>query len=239
MPSFAIIRTEVERLHPGAFTSYESPVSEVLPTGITAVDEKAGGIPKSGLTQICAPVGVTSGRTTILHSLLASVTSQEQFCALVDASDRFNPAAASGAGVCLSRLLWIRCAGGRMHALEQTFKAADILLQNGGFGVIAMDLSAVGEALVRKVPLTTWFRFSRVLEKTPSALVVLMAHPCAQSCAALTLHLGFAQPRWEGEGPSHGRILSGVNFASEIARARGKKSIQNASTQFTARSQWA
>jgi hypothetical protein len=239
MSSVAVIRTQVERRHPGAFTRYEAPAPGVFPTGIEAVDAKTGGIPKSGLTQICAPLGVTSGRTTLLRSLLARATGQEQFCALVDASDRFDPASAAGAGVCLSRLLWIRCAERRMQALEQAFKAADILLQNGGFGVIAVDLSAVDEASVRKIPLTTWFRFSRVLEKTPAALVVLMAHPAAQSCAALTLHLGHAHPLWEGEGRSHGRILSGVEFASEIARARGKKPVQNASTHFTARPRWA
>ena len=46
-----------------------------------------GGIPRGALTQICAPVGITSGRTALLLSLLAQVTGKEQFCAVVDASD--------------------------------------------------------------------------------------------------------------------------------------------------------
>jgi hypothetical protein len=239
MSSVAIIRAQVECRHPGAFLRYEPPQLETFPTGIVEVDVQTGGISKSGLTQICAPPGVTSGKTTLLLSLLARVTGQEQFCALVDASDRFDPASAAGAGVCLSRLLWVRCAGRGLKALEQAFKAADILLQNGGFGIIAVDLSGVEEASVRKIPLTTWFRFSRVLEKTPTALLILMTHPAAQSCASLTLHLNHAQPLWKGEGASHGRILSGVEFASEIARTRGKKPVLKAGTHFTARSRWA
>jgi hypothetical protein len=240
MSSVAVIRTQVESRHPGAFTCYQRPAREVFPTGIEAVDAQTGGIPKGALTQICAPCGVSSGRATLLNSLLARVTAEGQFCALVDASDRFDPASAAAAGVCLPCLLWIRCAArSRMQALEQAFKTTDILLQNGGFGVIAVDLSGVDEASVRKIPLTTWFRFSRVLERTPTALVVMMAHAAAQSCAGLTLHLGHAQPRWEGQGTSHGRMLSVVEFASEIARTRGKKPVQKAGTRFTARPRWA
>ena len=72
---------------------------------LPAVDRQIGGIPKGALTQVCAPVGMSSGRTTLLLSLLAQVTSKEQFCAVVDANDCFDPESADAAGVCLSRLL--------------------------------------------------------------------------------------------------------------------------------------
>ena len=85
-----------------------------------------------------------------------------------------------------------------MKAVEQAFKAADILIQNGGFGVIALDLGNVDEKLIRKIPLTTWFRFARVMEALPTALVVLLTHSAAQSCAALTLNMG-ASSQWSGQ----------------------------------------
>ena len=150
MSSIAVIRSLVERRIPGALTVYERRTSEVFPTGIAAVDHEVGGIPKSALTQLCAPVGVTSGRTTLLLSLLGQVTGKEQFCALVDAGDSFDPESADVMGVCLSRLLWVRCTERGMKAVEQTFKAADILIQNGGFGVIAVDLSNVDERLIQE-----------------------------------------------------------------------------------------
>jgi recombination protein RecA len=241
MSSVALIRAHVERRIPGALTFYERSTPEVFSTGIAAVDRETGGIPKGALTQICAPAGVTSGRTTLLLSLLAQVTSKEQFCAVVDAGDCFDPASATSMGVCLSRLLWVRCSDrNRLKSVEQAFKAADILIQNGGFGVIAIDLGNVEERLIRKIPLTTWFRFARVMEAMPTALVILPTHHAAQSCAALTLHVGQATPQWSGLlATSHGQILSDVRFNLEIGRTRTKKPVQSARTNFSARPQWA
>ena len=239
MSSIANIRSQVEGRIPGALTVYERSTPEVFSTGIPSLDREMGGVPKGALTQICAPAGVTSGRTTLLLSLLAQVTGKEQFCALVDASDCFDPESADAVGVCLSRLLWVRCIDRGMKAVEQAFKAADILIQNGGFGVIAIDLGNVEEKLVRKIPLTTWFRFARVMEALPTALVILLPYSAAQSCAALTLNLG-ASAQWSGrDAVSHTRLISSVEFKVELGRTRAKKPVQSASTNFTVRPQWA
>jgi recombination protein RecA len=239
MSSVAIIRSQVERHIPGALTIYERPTPEVFPTGITAIDREMGGVPQGALTQICAPVRITSGRTSLLLSLLAQVTAKEQFCALVDATDCFDPESADAVGVCLSRLLWVRCIQRGMKAVEQAFKSADILIQNGGFGVIAIDLGNVDEKLIRKIPLTTWFRFARVMEAMPTALVILLPYSAAQSCAALTLNLG-ASSKWSGtDAVSHTRLISTVEFNVEVGRTRTKKPVQNAINNFTVRPQWA
>jgi recombination protein RecA len=239
MSSVAVIRSQVERRIPGALTIYERPIPEVFPTGILAIDRETGGIPKGALTQICAPVGITSGRTSLLLSLLAQVTGKEQFCAVVDESDSFDPESADAVGVCLSRLLWVRCIQRGMKAVEQAFKSADILMQNGGFGVIAIDLGNVDEKLIRKIPLTTWFRFARVMEAMPTALVILLPYSAAQSCAALTLNLG-ASAQWSGtDAVSHTRLISTVEFNVEVGRTRTKKPVQSARNNFTVRPQWA
>jgi recombination protein RecA len=239
MTSVALIRAQVESRIPGALRVYQRPAPEIFPTGITAIDRETGGIPKSALTQICAPVGVTSGRTSLLLSLLAQVTGKEQFCALVDAGDSFDPESAHAMGVCLSRLLWVRCAERyAMKRLEQAFKATDLLVQNGGFGLIALDLGGIEENLIRKVPLSTWFRFARVMEASPSALVVLLTHSAAQSCAALTLQLGQAAPQCSGTGISHAQVLANVQFNIEVGKTRTKKPVQGARTKFIARAQW-
>lgn len=241
MSSVAVIRAQVERRIPGALTVYEHSAPEVFSTGIAVVDRETGGIPKGALTQLCAPGGITSGRTTLLLSLLAQVTNQkEEFCALVDATDCFDPESASVMGVCLSRLLWARCGGHGMKAVEQAFTVADILIQNGGFGVIALDLGNVEEKLIRKIPLTSWFRFARVMEKSPTALVISLTHSAAQSCAALTLHFDTATAAWSGaETVSHSRLVSRMKFNVEIGRTRTKKPVQGERSYFTARPQWA
>jgi recombination protein RecA len=232
-----MIRSQVESRLPGALSPYVPPEPEMLLTGIHALDSLTGGIPKGRLTQICAPVGISSGRTTLLLSLMAEVTNREEFCALVDAGDCFYPASAEAAGVDMSRLLWVRCQGRRgMQPLEQAFKAADIIVQNGGFGLIAVDLGNIEERLVRKVPLSTWFRFARVVEKMPAALVFLLSHPAAQSCSALTLRLSGRQARWQGaEKASHAHFLSGIEYGLEIGRARMRKPVQSVPERFTAK----
>src|SRR6185312_14051101 len=96
------------------------------------------------------------------------------------------------------------CNKRRLKPLEQAFKATDILVQNGGFQLIAVDLGGIEEQTLRKVPLTTWFRFARVVEKTEIALVFLAAHPAAQSCSGLTLNAGTVLTRWGG---THTKLL--------------------------------
>jgi hypothetical protein len=112
-----------------------------------------------------------------------------------------------------------------MKPLEKAFKAADILLQNGGFGLIAVDLSGVDERLLRKVPKATWFRFSRVAEKTQTPLVFLASYAAAGNCSAWTLRMKGMSAVWSGSvNAPHTNILAGVNFGAEVTRSkrRGK-----------------
>jgi recombination protein RecA len=237
MPSIAEIRSQVERQIPGALSGFKRSTPEVFPTGIPAIDRELGGIPKGALTQICAPAGITSGRTSMLVAMLAQATGKEQFCALVDAMDCFDPESAEANGVCLSYLLWVRCSGRRMKSVEQAFKAADILIQNGGFGVSAIDLGDVDEKLIRKIPLTTWFRFARVMEPLPTALVMLLPYPAAQNCAALTLNVS-ASAQWSGTGTlPHNQLLSKVEFNVEVVRTRTRKPVQGMRNNSTVTSQ--
>ena len=242
MASLALIRAHVESRLPGALTLYERPAPQVFPTGIAALDKQVGGIPQGALTQVHAVPGLASGKTALLVSLMAQVTSREHFCALVDATDCFDPASAETAGVNLARILWVRCAARqRLSPLEQAFKAADILVQNGGFGLIAVDLGNVEDKQVRKVPLATWFRFARVVEKMPAALVFLLPFPAAQSCAGLTLRLECAEPLWMGaDKVSHARFLAQMRCEIEIGRSRLRKPVQSATRpRFAATPVWA
>jgi RecA/RadA recombinase len=140
-----------------------------------------GGLPQGALTQICAAARASVGRTTLLVSTMAQLARQQECCAWIDPMDAFDPASAAAAGVDLSRVLWVRCDRSRsLKPLEQAFKSADILVQNGGFRLITLDLGSIDEKSLRQMPLTTWFRFARVTEKTPCALVVLASYPAAK-----------------------------------------------------------
>ncbi len=76
------------------------------------------------------------------------------------------------------------------HCLEQVLRAADLLLESGGFGLIVLDLGDLPPHAARRIPLTTWFRFRRAVEYTPTILLAIEQHPIAGSCSSLLLQLG-------------------------------------------------
>src|SRR3954466_4507393 len=67
----------------------ERSAPDTLSTGIAALDTLTGGIPRGALTEICGPA--SSGRTSVLLSLMARMTQNNEVCALVDATDSFHP----------------------------------------------------------------------------------------------------------------------------------------------------
>jgi hypothetical protein len=94
-------------------------------------------------------------------------------------------------------LLWVRC-----RSLEQSLHAADLVIQGGGFGFIALDLSDVAPETVRHVPLNAWFRFRRAVEDTSTVLLVLEQESNAKTCASLVLRMSMKVAKWSGAGES-------------------------------------
>jgi recombination protein RecA len=88
------------------------PEAATVVSGIEALDALTGGLPRGGLTEICGPA--SSGRTSVLMAVMAKMTAQGEVCALVDASDSFDPKSAEAAGVELRRVLWVRCSKNRV-----------------------------------------------------------------------------------------------------------------------------
>ncbi|HVP47782.1 MAG TPA: hypothetical protein VMT32_14405 [Bryobacteraceae bacterium] len=201
------------------FKLHERPVPDLLPSGIARLDSALGGIPRGFVTDIFGPA--SSGRTTILRSLMAQ---NEEFCALVDASDAFDPASAAAAGVALDRLLWIRCGGNAEHALQAT----DLLLQAGGFGLVVMDLGDIRPETARRISLASWYRLRRAVENTPTALVVIERAPLARACASLAIECARTGIQWSG-APGCSQLLRRVAFSAER-----RKPLRPASAEFEA-----
>ena len=164
-----------------AFRIHEKTVVETLSTGIEEVDALTGGMPRGAISEIFGPA--SSGRTSLMCSILAYATMHEETCALVDTNDVFAPTAAAAAGIDFNRLLWIRCAGN----LEHAFKATDLLLHAGGFGLVILDLGDVPGKDARQIITSWWYRFRRTVEDRPTVLTVLSEESCTRSCAASAL----------------------------------------------------
>ena len=195
---------------PSPFTDLDRRVIESVPTGIAALDALTGGLPRGAITEIFGPP--TSGRTSTMVAILAEAIAGDEVCALVDGNDAFDPKSAASAGVELRRLLWVRC-----HKLDQALKSADLLLQGGGFGRVVMDLTDLPLPHVRSIPLASWFRFQRTIEKTPTALIVMSPESIVKSAAALVLRMEMRDTQWS-------TILDGLNLNIEVVRSRRPRS---------------
>jgi hypothetical protein len=202
--SLATLRSKIEADLRGRvaspFSYRDRNTFELVSTGIPEMDALVGGLPRGAMTEICG--AASSGRTSFLLSALASRTADNEVCALVDARDSFDPLTANSAGIDLKKLLWVRC-----QNIEQALRATDLLIQAGGFGMVAMDLSDVPTGTVRQVPLNAWFRFRRAVEDTPTILLLLNQEPNAKTCASLVLKLETKEARWSGASPPVAQAL--------------------------------
>lgn len=182
--SKAEIEAEVASRFGSVFKLQEKRPAEVISTGVPEIDEFTfGGLPRGAMSEVFGPA--SSGRTSFMLSSLAHATNHDEVCALVDTNNAFDPESAIRTGINFERLLWIRCA----NNLEHAFKATDLLLQGGGFGLVILDLGDVPAKNAKRIISSWWYRFRRTLEATPTALVVIAEESCVRSCATLALEL--------------------------------------------------
>ena len=218
--SLATLRSQIEvalrgRV-PAPFTYRDRNVLEVVSTGIPELDASFGGLPRGAMTEICGPA--CSGRTSMLLSALAARTADGEVCALVDAQNSFDPLSAAAAGVALKQLLWVRC-----QNIDQALRATDLLIQGGGFGLVAVDLSDAPSRLARQVPLNAWFRFRRAVEDTPTILLLIGQESNAKTCASLVLRLDAQNVHWSVASNRYEEFLQGLKPIKAMQRTRELK----------------
>lgn len=260
------------------------PTPEMVSSGIREIDALTGGLPRGCLTEICG--SASSGRTSVLLAALAAATRRQEICALVDASDAFDPLSGAAAGVDFEKMLWVRC-GAREEKnlpqrhrdtettknkiqitfnreghdfsranktnpktwaltaegpLENALRTTDLLLQSGGFGMIVLDLGDIPFKNARRIPLTTWFRFQRAVETTPTILFVIAEAAVAQTCAALLLKVQSSGKKLSAlssqlsveASPPHAQLLEGLHIEGELLRSRlERKPMQSINASFT------
>ncbi len=186
-------------IDPRKFSAHRRSAVDYLPTGVPELDRRlGGGLPRGRLVEITGDR--SSGKTSLLLSILAQATGREEWVAYVDAFDSLAPECALKAGANLDRLLWIRCGKGTGDAVEGALKAADILVQGGGFGVIALDLDPFSAGGPRRIPLPAWFRLQRALKGTTTILLALSRHRAAGGAASPVLFLERRRSCWDSRG---------------------------------------
>jgi recA bacterial DNA recombination protein len=140
-----------------------------LITGLSFLDQViGGGLPKGAITELISP-RASAGSTSLIHALLQSGQRNHYFVALIDGRDSFDPSASGELGkACLHYLLWVRCT----NALD-SIKAADLLLRDGNFPLVIVDLVLNPPADLSKIPQTSWYRLQRLVESAPTACLVM------------------------------------------------------------------
>ena len=107
--------------------------------------------------------------------------------------------------------------------LEQALKSTDLLLHGGGWGVVVFDLGEISSVDARRIDLSTWFRFRRAVENTPTILVLLVEESCAKSCASLVLRCQRRANHWNRAAASVEAGIStfeGFEVEGEVTRSR-------------------
>jgi len=143
-----------------------TPAADRLATGLPAIDETiGGGLPKNAITELSSP-NPSAGSALLLYALLQNAQRAGYFLALVDGQDSFDPHPLDA--VSLGRLLWVRC-----RKAFEAVQAADLLLRDGNFPLVVLDLVLNAPEELRKIPQTSWYRLQRLVEAAPAAFLVL------------------------------------------------------------------
>jgi recombination protein RecA len=125
--------------------------------------------------------------------------------------------------------------------LEQALKVTDLLLHAGGWGVVVFDLGNISWVDARRIELSTWFRFRRAIENTPTILLLLGEDTCAKSCSSIVLRCQRKAERWSSASaqrhPAEQATLQGYEMEGQIFNSRiGLTPMDSA--QWTVKSLW-
>jgi recombination protein RecA len=262
------------------------PVPEMVSSGIAEMDALTGGLPRGCLTEICGPAS-SGRTTLLLSAVAAATRRGEfcavvdasdaldpQSAAAAgieldrllwvrcgkNSSQKKSPAAHRKDLGTEKNIFNSNSHAEHRHAeqsLEQLLRVTDLLLESGGFGLIALDFGDLPPQTARRIPLTTWFRFRRAVEHTPTVLLAIEPQSSAGSCSSLlikmkSIKMGSIKMRADGNlgdkqrinlpclMPAHTQLLSELEITAEIVRSRmDRKPVRSAEITFTSKTAWA
>ena len=184
-----------------------------LITGLPFLDEPiGGGLPRGAITELISPQP-SAGSASLIHAVIYFAYRNNYFVALIDGRDSFDACTLNNAW--LRHLLWVRCSNA-----SEAIKATDLLLRDGNFPLVIVDLVLNAPEELRKIPQTTWYRLQRLVEAVPTACLVLTRYEMVSS-AQLKLLL---ENSWDirsfetHDALSHLRIMVKRSHLSDAGR---------------------
>src|SRR4051794_33780727 len=143
-------------------------------TGQSLLDTILGdGLPKGAITEITSS-SLSAGSASLIAALVRAAGQARYFMALIDGRDSFNPEPFRTGS--LRHLLWVRC-----QKATDAIKAADLLLRDGNFPLVLLDLVLNSPNELQKVPPNNWYRLQRLVEPSSTTFLVLSRHSMVAS----------------------------------------------------------
>ena len=188
-----------------------TPGEEVLGTGCEVLDCLLdGGLCRGTMVELVG--GRSSGRFSLVMSVLAAVTGCGEAAALVDLGDAFDPQGAAAAAVDLDRLLWAR-----PRTTKEALASAEAILASGiPLVVIELGMPPVpgGRGLE-----AGWLRLARRARTQRVALLVASPYRVSGTAAQEVVETRIARPSWMGSGLGP-RLLTGLETHLELRKSR-------------------
>ncbi len=145
-----------------------------LISGLPFLDERiGGGLPRAAITELISS-RTSGGSASLIRALVHCAYRDHYFLALIDGRDSFDPCGLDNTW--LQHLLWVRC-----DKAPEAMKAADLLLRDGNFPLVIVDLVLNAPDELRKIPQTNWYRLQRLVEMVPTACLVLTRYEMVSS----------------------------------------------------------
>lgn len=181
----------------------------VVSSGVPSLDEALGGGFACGrLTEVVSSAP-SSGGQLVLSLMLRATREARVRVALIDGADGFAPHALPPD--LLRHLVWVRC-----RETQAALGAADILVRDGNYSVLWLDLRGCDQRSLSALPATLWHRLHRAAEECPAAVVVQTTRPLVPAVPrrlVLSVSCSLAQQGLR-------RDLLAAQLAPELARGR-------------------
>ncbi len=170
---------------------------------------------------------VSSGRTSLAAAFAASATYRGEVVGWIDGANAFDPASMVTAGVDLARVLWVSVrdetvarslrkssSGPFTRKQSALLKAAELVLDAGGFGLVVIDFGD----LRYPIPQSSALRLARAAERSGSAVIVLASRRMCGTFSSLSLVMNRVEASFGSVAIGAPAVLDGLELEVRVAR---------------------
>jgi hypothetical protein len=208
---------------PGVFKGHELTRKDGrLTCGIAPLDALIGGIARGRISEVTGPL--SSGKTTVAAAFASAASRRGEVVGWVDVPGAFDPRSIEAAGADLARILWVSfdqrrdstrtSYNIRSRERRSELKAAELLLEAGGFGLVVIDFGAMRFPLSQSASL----RLARAAERSGAAVLALASNRVCGTFAALTLSMSKQRASFSRLGKDAPALFDGLRIEASVER---------------------